>query len=379
MRSYAYCMKIPFRLKRYYYPKAEKEDKVYVYQQELQSNDDQQPKEQTNNSKVKQTTEVQGEIISAMPLSLIAPPKKKKQPLFFFFQSNKLFFYLFILPSFLSVFYFSLIASDIYVTESKFIVKTTENQSLLPESFAQMAFGQNTSKESYSVHDYILSRDSLKILNDKYQIKNYYSKPSIDFISKFPGLLFWKSSLENFHQYYQDYIVEVMVDPTTSISTLKVRSFDPKVSLLINQDLIVQSENLVNRLSERARRDMIMSSQKEVDLAKDKIQALSSTINQLRIQQNIENPNDHVAKLQSLYNEKSFADKQLQAALTSLESARAESFKKQVYLEKIANPKLPDSAMEPRRMRAILGVMAVSFIIWGIVALMVSGVREHQT
>lgn len=369
------------KYRKHYYPKAEREDKVYVYHEDSKTNNDQEDTnlQEKKNNKEFQANEVQGEIVSAIPLSLTVPVKTREKKFIFFFRNNKLFFYIFIIPSFLSMIYFGFIASNIYVTESKFIVKTTDNQSLLPESFTQMAFGQSTSKESYSVHDYILSRDSLNILNDKYKIKDFYSKPSIDFISSFPGLFFWKSSLENFHQYYQNHIVEVMVDPTTSISTLKIRSFDPKISLLINQDLIVQSEGLVNRLSERARRDMIMSSQKEVDLAKDKIQALSSTINQLRTQQNINNPNDHVAKLQSLYNEKNFADKQLQAALTSLESARAESFKKQIYLEKIANPKLPDSAMEPRRMRAILGVMAVSFIIWGIVALMVSGVREHQT
>ena len=294
-----------------------------------------------------------------------------------FLQGNILFFYMVVLPTILSILYYGFIASNVYVTESRFIVKTTESSGLLNQSFSQMVFGQSP-KESFSVHDYIMSRDAMLILNKKFDIKKMYSVASFDFITKFPGIWLFDKSIEDFHLYYQKNIVEVKVDAATSISTLYVRSFDSRLSFEINQQLLVLSEVLVNTLSERARADMLQSSQQEVEIAKEKIQSISARVNEMRSQTVITDPNQHVAQLQSFYNEKNFAKQQLQAALTSLESARSEAMKKQIYLETIANPKLPDAAMEPRRIRAVLGVLSVSLIIWGIVALMVSGIKEHQ-
>ena len=92
---------------------------------------------------------------------------------------------------------------------------------------------------------------------------------------------------------------------------------------------------------------------------------------------NIVDTDKHISELQSLYLERGFTDKQIQAAMTSLETARAEAQKKQIYLEKISNPQFADYPLEPRRFLVILGIFIVSLIIWGITALMISGVKEH--
>src|SRR5262249_8152584 len=47
--------------------------------------------------------------------------------------------------------------------------------------------------------------------------------------------------------------------------------------------------------------------------------------------------------------DRAFAEKQLASALASLELARNEAQKKQLYLERIVQPNLPDYALEPRR------------------------------
>jgi len=83
------------------------------------------------------------------------------------------------------------------------------------------------------------------------------------------------------------------------------------------------------------------------------------------------------AEFQRLALEKEFADKMLASALSSLELARNEAQRQQLYLERISAPSLPDAAMEPRRLKAILAVMIVSLIVWGILALLIAGVKEH--
>ena len=67
----------------------------------------------------------------------------------------------------------------------------------------------------------------------------------------------------------------------------------------------------------------------------------------------------------------------LASSMSTLELARSEAQRKQLYLERIVQPNKPDSATEPRRIRNIFVTLAVSLIIWGIISLLVAGIREH--
>ena len=75
--------------------------------------------------------------------------------------------------------------------------------------------------------------------------------------------------------------------------------------------------------------------------------------------------------------EKVFADRQLASALASLETARSEAQRKQLYLERLVQPNLPDMAVEPRRLRSVFMVLVLGILVWGVVSLVVASVREH--
>ena len=75
--------------------------------------------------------------------------------------------------------------------------------------------------------------------------------------------------------------------------------------------------------------------------------------------------------------EKVFAERQLATALVALETARNEAQRKQLYLERLVQPNLPDKALEPRRIRSILMVLALGLVLWGVVSLVVASVKEH--
>lgn len=76
--------------------------------------------------------------------------------------------------------------------------------------------------------------------------------------------------------------------------------------------------------------------------------------------------------------ERAFADRQLAAAMTSLEQARNEALRKQLYLERIVQPSLPDVAVEPRRLRGVGATFLLGLVAWGILSMLIAGVREHQ-
>lgn len=75
--------------------------------------------------------------------------------------------------------------------------------------------------------------------------------------------------------------------------------------------------------------------------------------------------------------EDQLAQKNLASAMASLEEARNEARRQQVYVERIVAPNLPDAPLEPRRLRGILATLVIGLAAWGILSMLLAGVREH--
>jgi capsular polysaccharide transport system permease protein len=84
------------------------------------------------------------------------------------------------------------------------------------------------------------------------------------------------------------------------------------------------------------------------------------------------------AQYQRLALESQFADKNLAGALASLQDARNEAQRKQAYVERIVQPNTPDDALEPRRWRGILAALAMGLVAWGVLTMLLTGIREHR-
>jgi capsular polysaccharide transport system permease protein len=82
-------------------------------------------------------------------------------------------------------------------------------------------------------------------------------------------------------------------------------------------------------------------------------------------------------QFQRLTVENDFATQQLAAALASLEQARDEARKKQAYVERVVEPNTPDAPMEPKRLRGIFATLVLSLIAFGILRMLLAGVKEH--
>jgi capsular polysaccharide transport system permease protein len=83
------------------------------------------------------------------------------------------------------------------------------------------------------------------------------------------------------------------------------------------------------------------------------------------------------AEFQRLALEKEFADKMLASAMSSLELARNEAQRQQLYLERISAPSLPDAPMEPRRVKGIIATFIVGLVLFAVLTMLLAGVREH--
>ena len=299
--------------------------------------------------------------------------RKKRQ-----LWKSALFLVTVVIPTALAVAYFGYIASDIYVTESKFVIRSPQKMGTASfmDVFSKIGMAKSD-EDSFAVREYILSRDAMKILNQDLKIKEAYSDPAIDVIERFPGIRYWDSSLEAFYRYYQKH-VGVEVDPSSSIATLSVKAFTPEQALSLNQKLIEMSEAFVNKLNERARQDLLKSATEEVNIAKAKVEATTLGLMQLRTQKADQQPDKQVMAQQRLALEKTFAEQQLATAMTAMEQSRIEAIRKQVYIERITQPVKPDYAVLPERVKGIMTTLVLSLVFWGILMLLIAGVKEHH-
>lgn len=84
-----------------------------------------------------------------------------------------------------------------------------------------------------------------------------------------------------------------------------------------------------------------------------------------------------LAAYERLQMERDFAAKQLDSATASLEAARIEVARQQVYLARVVQPMLAEYPTEPRRFFILASAALILLVLFGLGWLIVSGVREH--
>lgn len=348
-----------------------------------------------------------------------------------------------VMPTVAAILYFGLFASDVYISEARFVVRSPDKPSTSGIGMLLKSAGfSNAGDEIYAAHDYVLSRDALKALNRNGTIAAAYSRPSISAFDRFDAFG-WGGSFESLYKYYQGK-VKVDHETTSSITTLTVRAFTPQDAHAINLQLLEQAEALVNRLNVRGRADLIQYAEAEVNEAKAQATSAALALSAYRNQEGVVDPEKQAtvqlqmisklqdeliatktqllqlqaftpdnpqipvlntrirglgreiadqlnqvaggsrslaataARFQRLQLESQLSDKQLAAAITSLQDARNEARRKQAYVERIVQPNTPDKALEPRRMRGIFATLVMGLIAWGILKMLAAGAREHM-
>ncbi|MFB9948280.1 capsule biosynthesis protein [Rhizobium puerariae] len=84
-----------------------------------------------------------------------------------------------------------------------------------------------------------------------------------------------------------------------------------------------------------------------------------------------------IAQYEQLLLEREMAAKMLTSATTSLENAKIDAQRQQLYLERIADPNLPDHPLYPKRILSFLMFLAMCGAAYWIVRLWIAQVMEH--
>lgn len=348
-----------------------------------------------------------------------------------------------VIPTLLATVYFGFLASDVYISESRYVVRSPEKPQKGGLGLLLGSAGFATaSEEVQAAQGFIESRDALRAINKDDFAKKIWGDGSISIFDRFNPLGL-SGSFEDLYKYYQGK-VDVQYDAETGITTLTTRAFQAQDAQGINTRLLEQSEQLVNKLNSRGRDDLVRYAEREVEEAKAQasvaalelanyrnrkgvidperqatvqLQMISKLQDELigaRMQllqlsrvaaQNPQIPvlkvridglekaieeqlgaiagsdgslSEAAAEYQRLQVQREFADQQLGLSLAALQDARNEARRQVAYVERVAQPSVPDEAMEPRRIRGILATFVIGLVAWGILSMLVAGVREHS-
>jgi capsular polysaccharide transport system permease protein len=347
------------------------------------------------------------------------------------------------LPTLIAAFYYLLIASPRYVSEARFIVRAPNHSQPSSLGIALQTAGLSPAMtDSYAVHEYIDSRDSLRDLGRTMDLAATLAPPGSDFLSRFPRP--WeKQTEEGLYKGFKRFVT-VGYDGTTGISTLRVKGFTPRDAQRVGETLLTGGEKLVNRLNERSSADAVAQATIARDLAQTKLAKTQADMTNFRNREQFINPtitaseggqliggllstianlkaeraqiaseaprspqlpildsrirayesqvaaerakmsgsegslSSKIGAYEDLVLARELADRELAQATAALVSAEQEARSQKLYLEQIVSPSLPDSATEPRRLRGILTVLFSCLIAYGVGWLIYAGVREHR-
>ena len=346
------------------------------------------------------------------------------------------------LPTLAAGVYYFAIASDLYLSEAKFIVRSPKQvQTSSIGALLQSTGLGRAADDTAVVQDFIMSRDAVRKLEQRNDLRAVFGRPEGDFVTRFPGILLRRDFEALFRRY--DHFVSVETDTSTGLTALRVKAYRPEDAQNVASALLSYSEQLVNELNDRARRDALDTAGREIDRAEEQIARIQSELTAYRVKQKMLDPKTastgvleligqmntaqataraqlgellknspnspqiplvktRIASLDKLISEeraklsgesnsvvatvseyerlaleRELAEKALASAFTSLEAARLEAQRQQLYLETIAQPNLADYPLYPKRMLSFAMVLTSCLLAYGIVWLLVVSAREH--
>jgi len=173
-----------------------------------------------------------------------------------------------LLPTALATVYYAGWASPQYESYAIFSVQSSEMRPTLGVDglLAGLASGGGVGHDALAVRDYLLSRDMLARLDKEQGYIAHYKNPRQDFFSRLNQSASFEESYEYFgHKVYADY------DQISGSITVRVRAFSAEKSAAISAAILAYSEEMVNKLSERERRDRTAYAEAEVKKAEERL------------------------------------------------------------------------------------------------------------
>ncbi|HVY31782.1 MAG TPA: hypothetical protein VHB79_34840 [Polyangiaceae bacterium] len=176
--------------------------------------------------------------------------------------------------------YYGVWASDQYESYSLFTVQSSELRPTLGVEglLAGLATGAGSAgQDALAVRDYVLSRDMLARLDSEHAFIAHFKDGSHDLLSRLRQDASFEEAYDYFgHKVYADY------DQASGSVTVRVRAFSADKAAEFSRSILAYSEEMVNKLSERERRDRTAYADADVKKAEERLAVARKSIVELQ-------------------------------------------------------------------------------------------------
>ena len=347
-----------------------------------------------------------------------------------------------VVPTLAALLYFGLFASDVYTSEARFVVRSPSKAAVTSLGQVLNSGGlTGATEESNAVIEYLESRSAVQDVNRRGLLARAWSNGAIFVLDRFGGLqapnrerlyryYLGKVEVENetttqvLHLTVRAFaaadaraINEGLLERSEAlVNRLSERARTDALALATREVDVAQqrqrraaialadyrnSSRIIDPEKQAAARlQMVSKLQDELIAAQTQLKQMetytpqATQIPYLRtqvasLQREIaaqtasiaggsSSLSSTAARYQVLLLDSELAGKQLAATLISLQDARAEALRKRAYVERISDPSLPDYPLEPQRLRGIAATLVLGLLAWGILSVLLVGVREHR-
>jgi len=148
----------------------------------------------------------------------------------------------------LATLYWSVVASDVYVSEAHIVIQRTDaTSSGKATDVIALMTGSNGNRDLMLLRDYLQSTDMMIRLDKELNLREHYSDSSKDFISRLWG---WNRSYERFHDYYLSR-VKVDYDDYSQVLVIHAEGYSPRMAHAIAESLLRYGEHYMNQLDNK--------------------------------------------------------------------------------------------------------------------------------
>lgn len=187
-----------------------------------------------------------------------------------------------ICPMFAASVYWGLVASKQYSTEAKFALRAGGSSMLDSLGSLVGAPASQQAQDAQIVTNYIRSRSMVEALDKMLDLRRIFSRDDVDYFSRFDR----GDPIEDLEKYWRKR-VDASIDPMSGIISVNVRAFTPEESVAVATKVVELSENLVNEMSTRSRRDALAQAKSELARAERRLEGMTKAMRDARDAQGV--------------------------------------------------------------------------------------------
>jgi len=185
------------------------------------------------------------------------------------------------LPTLLAAWYFYMIATPLYATQTEFVIQQADSQASagvgggLGGLFS--GTGLATSQDSVTVQSYLQSREAMLRLDQDHGFKAHFQAESMDPLRR----LATDTTDEAAYRLYRR-MVQISYDPTEGIIKMEVIAASPETSAQFSRALIQYAEEQVDQLTQRLRAQQMSDATESFERAEERMVAAQMRVLELQ-------------------------------------------------------------------------------------------------